>query len=99
MGARSPRQPDALAAVSEREHEQARAAVAIRGRIAYHRPGAVIDLRFLAGRRLNDGAGLWGLCSAPVAAEAFDALVTASEAVVVDQVLVDGLGVAALAQR
>ena len=39
------------------------------------------------------------LRSAALADEAFDAGVAASEAVVVDQVLVDGFGVAALAQR
>ena len=41
-------QPNGLAAVAEREDEQACAAVLAGVRIAHHGAGAVIDLRFLA---------------------------------------------------
>lgn len=92
-------QADAFAAVAEREYEEAGAPVAVRLRIAHQRARAVVDLRFFTGRRLDDGAGFRGWCSATLADEAFDALVAAREAVIVDQILVDGLGVAALAQR
>ena len=41
----------------------------------------------------------WTGAATQLADKAFDALVSAGEAVVVDQVLVNGLGVAALAER
>ena len=57
-------------------------------------------MRFLARRCLDDGASFRALCSAATLAdEAFDALVAACKAVIVDEILVDGLGVAAFAQR
>jgi len=42
-------QTNAFAAVSEREYEQARAAITAGARVAHQGPGAVVDLRFLAG--------------------------------------------------
>jgi hypothetical protein len=92
-------QAHGLAAVAEREDKQARAPVPAAVRIADHRTGAVIDLRFLAGRRDDDGAGPRPGLAAQLADEALDALVAAGEAVVIDQVLINGLGVAALAER
>ena len=55
-------QANGLAAVAEREHEQARAPVAAGVRIADHRAAAVVDLRLLAGWRDDDRtAGLRSL--------------------------------------
>ena len=45
-----------LAAVAQRQHEQPRAPVLAGVRIAHHRAGAVIDLRFFAGCGLDDRA-------------------------------------------
>jgi hypothetical protein len=56
-------------------------------------------LSLLAGWSDDDGAGWATKAAQQLADEAFDALVAASEAVVVDQILVDRLGVAALAER
>ena len=52
-------QPDTLAAIAERQHKQAGAAVRAGLRIANHGAFAVVDLRFFAGRRDDDGAGLF----------------------------------------
>jgi hypothetical protein len=49
-------------------------------------------LRFLAWWRDDDRASLQHRLSAQSADEAFDALVAAREAVVIDEVLVDGFG-------
>jgi hypothetical protein len=77
-------QPDGLAAIAEREDEQARAPIPAGVRIAHHGAGAVIDLRFLAWWRDDDRASLQHRLSAQSADEAFDALVPAREAVVID---------------
>ena len=89
-------QSHALPAVAERQHEQARAAIASGLRIANHRTFAVVDLRFFAGCGDDDGAGLFLRRAAELVDEAFDALVAAGKAVVVDQILPDRFGVAAL---
>lgn len=86
-----------LAAVAESEREHPGAAATAGVRIADHRPAAVIDLGLFAGRRDDDGAGLRRDATLQPVDEAFDALVGAAEAVIIDQVLVDGLGVAAFA--
>ena len=88
-------QPNRFAAVAQRQHEQPRAPVLAGLRIAHHRAGAVIDLRFFAGRGLDHHAGFRRRRSAQLADEALDALIAAGEAVVVHQVLPDGHGVAA----
>ena len=51
-------QPHRFARVAERQDEEPRAPVLARLRIAHHRPVAVIDLAFLAGRRGDDDARL-----------------------------------------
>ena len=91
-------QANGLAAVAQGEYEQACSPVSAGVRIAHHRPAAVVDLRFLAGWRDDDGTGR--LCRVPAqpADEALDAGVAPREAVAVDQVLVDRLGVSALAE-
>src|SRR6185437_5222807 len=88
-------QPDRLAAVAEGHHEQARAAVLAGARIADHRPGAVIDLSFFAGVRNDDRARLRRSRAAELADVAFDALVSAREGAVIDEVLPDRHGIAA----
>ena len=70
--------------------------ITARARIAHHRAGAVIDLGFFTGRRQNHGARLRRLRSAAMAGEALDAGVASSEAVIVDQILIDRFGVAPL---
>lgn len=68
-------------------------------RIAHHRPAALVDLRFLARGRDDNSTGRLRRLAAQPADEAFDAGVAPRETIAVDQVLVDPLGVAALAQR
>ena len=92
-------QADGFAAVAQGEDEHAGAPVTARFRMADHGPSAVVDLQFLAGRGEDDRAGLGRGGATQLANKAFDALVTGGEAVVVDQVLVNRLGVAALAER
>jgi hypothetical protein len=87
-----------LAAVAERQHEQPRALIAAAGRVADHRAAAVVHLRLFAGRRLDHHTGFRRPRTTELAYEALDALVGATEAVIVHQVLPDGLGVAALAE-
>jgi hypothetical protein len=57
------------------------------------------DMAPLAGRCDDDRAGLQCRLPAQLSNEALDTLVTAREAMVIDQVLVDGFGVPALAER
>ena len=92
-------QAHGLAAVAQGENEHAGAAVAARVRVTDHGAAAVIDLGLFAGRSDDDRAGLAARAAPQLADEAFDALVAAGEAVVIDQVLVNGLGVATLAER
>src|SRR5213594_3143976 len=89
-GSRLPReQADALAAVAEREEEEPRAPVLPRRGVADHGAVAVVDLAFLARRRLDDGVRLGGRSAAELAGEAHDARVAGGETVSVDQVLPD----------
>ena len=62
---------------------------------SYHDAGLTI---ILTGGSQDDGACFRSLLSAAAAHEALDAGVAAGEAMVVDQILIDGFGVAALAQ-
>ena len=73
-------QPDGLAAVAERQHEQPGAPVLAGVRIAHHGAGAVIDLGFLARRGVDDRAGFRIAAAAQLADVALDALVSAGEA-------------------
>jgi len=76
--------PHAFAAVSERQHKQPRTTVLASLRVAHHRAGAVIDLRFFARRGLNHGSRFRFGCSAQLAYKPLDTLVTDSETVAVD---------------
>ena len=91
-------QAHGLAAVAEGQNKHADAAVAAGVRIPNHGAAAVIDLGLLARWSDDDGACLCARAAPQLADEAFDALVAAGEAVVIDQVLVNGLGVAPLAE-
>ena len=88
-------QADAFTAEAEREHEQPRAPVFAGLGVADEWAGAVVDLRFLAGRGNDNGAGVGCDGAGQLAYEAFHALVAAGEAMIVDHVLPDGFGVAA----
>ena len=70
------------------------ATVAARLRITDHGAAAVIDLGIFTVRGDDNNAGLATRAVPRVADEAFDALLAAGETVVIDQVLVNGLGVA-----
>src|SRR5690606_10908364 len=92
-------QADRLAAIAERQDEETRAAVLAGLRVAHHRPVAIVDLRLLARRSLDDRA-LLGHGRAPQPGDvAPHARVAGAKAVVADQVLPDRHGVAALPQR
>jgi hypothetical protein len=88
-------QAHALAAVAEGEDEQASAAVLARARMPHHRPVAVVDLPFLAGRGHDHGVGVGAALAAQLAHEAAYARVTTGEAVLIDEVLPDRHGVPA----
>ena len=88
-----------LARAAEREDEEARAAVLARAAIAHHRAVAVVDLAFFARRRRNDDARVNGRMAAQLHDEATDTRVPRGKAVIIDQVLPDGDGVAPPRQR
>jgi len=89
---------DGFAAVSQRQDKQPRAPILARLRVAHHRAGAIIDLRFLTRRGLNDHARFWRRRSAQLPHEPFDAGVSFAEAVAVHQILPNGHGIPALCQ-
>jgi len=91
-------QTNRLAAAAQRHHEQPGAPVLAALGIAHHGAGAVIDLRLLASRGDDHDAGFGRLRSASLTHEALHALVATGEAVLGDQVLPDGHGVAAAAE-
>jgi hypothetical protein len=90
--------PDALAAEAERQHEQTRAPVLAGLPVADHRAGPVIDLRFLARSSKDDPAGFQRLRSAQFANVTLHALISATEAVLVDQFLPDRHRIPAMRQ-
>ncbi len=99
LGARSPdEQPDRLARAAERQDEEARASVLPGASVTDHRPFAVVDLAFLTGRRRDDDARVRRRIAAQGHDEATDTRIPPRKAVVVDQVLPDGDGVAATRQ-
>jgi hypothetical protein len=89
---------DGLSAVSQRQDEQPRAPVLARLRVADHRPGAIINLRFFTRGRLNHHARFRRGRSAHLPHEPFYAGVFFGEAVAVHQILPNGHGVPALGQ-
>ena len=93
------KKPDALAAETERQHEQTCAPVLAGLCIADHGAATVIDLRLFAWRRLDDAAGFRQLRTTQFAGVALDALIGAGEAMPVHQFLPDGHGIASQRQR
>ncbi len=87
-----------LAAVTQRHHEQSCPPVLAALRVADHGAGAVIDLRFFSSYGEDDSNGVRQLGSAKLAHKALHRLVAAGEAVVGNQVLPDGHGIAPTAQ-
>ena len=88
-------QPHGLARVAEREHEEPRPSVLARGRVADHRPAAVVDLRLLARSGRDDHPGLGGGALSELGDETPHTGIAGRKAVRVDQLLPDGHGVAA----
>lgn len=83
-------QADALATVAECHHKQTGASVLAAVGIAHPWSSAVIHLRFLT-RLSNDHRTRWFQFGwVQFVNEAFDALIAVREAVVGDQILVDG---------
>ena len=100
LRARAPHQEsDRFARVAERQDKQPRALVFAGGRVAHHRPLAVIDLGFLARRRRDDDPCLGHGRLAQTPDEAADARVPGGEAMVIDQVLPDRHRVAPARER
>src|SRR6266404_7958523 len=92
-------QADGLATVTESQHEQPRAAVLAAVRVAHHRAGAVVDLKFFTGCSFDHRTGYRCLLTAELGDEAPDALVTGGETVGVHQILPDRHGVATTRER
>src|SRR5690606_36272229 len=86
-------EPETGTGVPQGGHEQAGFAVALAAENACGRALAVVHLHLLAGQE-GQAIELLRLLVAQLCAEAFDRIVLASKAVLVDQVLVDGHGVA-----
>src|SRR6266853_1624330 len=86
------------ASITERHHEQSCASILAALRVTDHGAGAVIDLRFFSGNGEDDSNGLGQLGSAKLANKALHRLVAAGEAVVGNQILPDGHGIASTAQ-
>jgi len=91
-------QADGLATVTESQHEQPRAAVLAAVRVAHHRTGTVIDLKFFAGCSLDDCARFRRLASTKLPNETVDALILGGEAAGIHQFLPDRHGVAAMCE-
>jgi hypothetical protein len=91
-------QPYCLAAIAQREHEQSGASILAALRVAYHRPAAIIDLPLFSWSAVDHRPcwPYWG--SAQFVSKAPNALITALESVVGNQILPDGHGIAIPAQ-
>ena len=83
-----------LAAVAQSHDEQPSASVLATLLVAHHRTGAVVDLGFFARCRQNNTDGLRAVSAVQLTDEALDRLIAAAIAVLIDQVLPDGCGVA-----
>jgi hypothetical protein len=88
---------EAAPRVAQRGHEQPGSAIALGAGHAGERAFAVVDLHLL-GRREAQAVELLGLAHPYAGHEALDGVVAAGKAVGVDEILVDGRGVAAQAQ-
>src|SRR5262249_11814602 len=82
-------QPNRLATVAERHHEQPRASVLATLWVSHHGARAVIDLGFFARRGLDHHAGFRLRPAAKFVDETLDALIAGSEALAIHQVLPD----------
>ena len=87
-------QPDGLARVAQGQNEEPRPTVLARRRIADHRSVAVVDLCLFSRGCRDDGSRLDGGLLPERRDEAPYACITSREAMVIDQVLPDGHGVA-----
>jgi hypothetical protein len=85
--------------VAQRQHEETRAPILARVRVADHRPLAVIDLGFVARCRRDHDARLRRRRPAERRNETAHARIPRGEAVIVDEVLPDRHGIAAAAER
>ena len=92
-------QPDGLARVAQGQDEKPCPAVLAGVRVTDHRPLPVVNLCFFSPVRGDDRPGLDGGLLPDGRDEAPHARIARREAVVVDQVLPDGHGVAAAAER
>ncbi len=92
-------EPDGLARVAQRQDEEPGPPVLARVCVADHRSVAVINLGLFPGGAGDDDPGLDGGLLPEGRDEAPHARIAGREAVVVDQVLPDGHGVAPAAQR
>src|SRR5215472_15198904 len=98
-GARSEaQQSNRFAAITQRHHEQPRAPVFARLRVAYHRTRAVIDLALFADLSFDNDPRFRRPGTAQFAHETLHALIAAREAVAVHQVLPDAHRVPAAPQ-
>ena len=88
-------QANRLAAVAESQHEEPGAPVFAGLRVADHRAGAVVDLKFFAGGGFDYHARFRRAFSTELADESLDGLISAGEAVDIHQILPDCFGIAA----
>jgi hypothetical protein len=89
-------QADGFAAEAEGENEQAGASVVTGVRVPHHGAGAVIDLSFFSGRRVDDTTGFRGPSRLQLTDEALDALIASGKTMSIDHVLPNSFGVATL---
>ena len=87
-------QPDGLARVAQRQDEEPCPPVLAGSGVADHRPLAVVDLCFLPPGRRDDHPGLDGGLLPERRDEAPHARISSRKAMVIDQVLPDGHGIA-----
>ena len=91
-------QSNRFTAVAQRHHEQSRAAVLARLRMADHRSVSVVDLAFFSSLRLDDSHRSGTLGSTQLAHEALHGLIAARKTLIGNQILPDGHGIAATTQ-
>ena len=91
-------QADRFAAVAQRHHEQTSAPVLAALLVTHHRAGTVVDLSFFSRCGQNDPDRLRQVNAAQFANKSFDRLIAAVKAVLTNQVLPDGHGIAPAAQ-
>ena len=85
-----------FAAVAQGQDKQAGTTILSAVGIAHQGPRSIVDLGFFPGGGLDHRAGFRRGLPQQTADEALDALIATGEAAAIDQILPDGLGVAAL---